>query len=318
MKYILLFLILQFTYAFQNIGINYATGEMRNHISDEDGLYHTTSIGFKKYKFFWRDTQQLQYLSAETEVSIAFQNHEIDILCSNNDFIYNELQIFLPYNHMIKYVIIGNELDVKYSSEELYSKLLLAMENVYNIITILGIYARVTTPFTMGVVGWTLISPPSSTKIIQSNIHYFLQFYRKTGSPFMINIYPYLLWLNHQDLFTIDYALTKSSIYTDNNTGINYNNLFDHELHAIYYALSNEGYNDLSVIVGETGWPTDGGEGASIYNACLYLNNVYNNDHYNVSDIFIFEAFDEQNKQGLLTEQSYGIFQENGYLKCII
>ena len=302
------------------IGVNYATGEMQDHIPNIQGIPLVRTWGVDKLKFFWRDTIQLKYAQdvGIRKVAIAIQNSELDTVASDPNKAFEILQPFQRFDSLIEFIIVGNELDIQLSS-----KLLPSMRNVQSSIESLGMSAKVTTPFTMGLVGWTKITPPSDTVFEESWVPTLLpvlDFLKTTNSSFMVNIYPYLQWLNHKDLYDLDYALLRpTNSYTDTNTGLTYDSLFDHEFDAIYYALKAEGYSDLPIVVGETGWPTAGREEATILNACIFTNRLIKSATAGtparpnvLKQFYLFEAFDEKHKPGPDTERDYGIAFESG------
>ena len=69
-----------------------------------------------------------------------------------------------------------------------------------------------------------------------------------TGSTFSINIYPYFAYV-YDPYVTLDFALGRAG------------SLFGAQLNLCRSALNNIGATSLSIIVGETGWPSAGGKG---------------------------------------------------------
>ncbi|WMV24336.1 hypothetical protein MTR67_017721 [Solanum verrucosum] len=97
--------------------------------------------------------------------------------------------------------------------------------------------------------------------------------------------------------------------------------MFDASIDAFVYAMEKEGFNDILVMVTETGWPTSGTDGASIDNAFTYNENIVRRALNNVGtpkrpgvglDIFLFDMFDENGKSGEEFERHFGIFGDNG------
>eukprot|EP00249_Psilotum_nudum_P005602 c19055_g1_i1 orf=158-610(-) len=100
--------------------------------------------------------------------------------------------------------------------------------------------------------------------------------------------------------------------------------MFDAQLDAVYHALDALGYDDLEVIVSETGWPSAGDSdeaGATIENAQAYNSNLIQhlvsnrgtplrpNQHI---ETYIFALFNEDLKPGPTSERNYGLFHPDG------
>ncbi|KAK3017100.1 hypothetical protein RJ639_006950 [Escallonia herrerae] len=82
-----------------------------------------------------------------------------------------------------------------------------------------------------------------------------LQFLRDSGSPLMVNVYPYFSYVNNPQYVWLDYALFRSQ-EAERDQNLVYDNLFDATVDAFVYAMEREGYGGIPVVVTETGWPT--------------------------------------------------------------
>lgn len=69
-----------------------------------------------------------------------------------------------------------------------------------------------------------------------------------SGSVFSINLYPYFAYSYATDI-PLNFALGKDG------------SLFEAMLRGCRVALDKVGASSLKIIVGETGWPSDGGKG---------------------------------------------------------
>jgi hypothetical protein len=148
-----------------------------------------------------------------------------------------------------------------------------------------------------------------------------LDLLRQTGSYFMVNVYPFFAYTANSDQISLDYTLFKqNSGVVDSGNGLRYNNLFDAQLDAVFAALSALKYNDVKIVVTETGWPSVGDTneiGASQANAASYNGNLVRRvltgggtplrpqDPLNV---FLFALFNENQKSGPTSERNYGLF----------
>ncbi|KAJ0243412.1 X8 domain-containing protein [Hirschfeldia incana] len=86
---------------------------------------------------------------------------------------------------------------------------------------------------------------------------------RELPSP--VNIYPFLSLYLSSD-FPFDYAFFNGQ-NTINDNGVVYSNVFDANFDTLLASLKALGHGDMTVIVGEVGWPTDGDKNANIPNA---------------------------------------------------
>ncbi|OEL25064.1 Glucan endo-1,3-beta-glucosidase 13 [Dichanthelium oligosanthes] len=211
-------------------------------------------------------------------------------------------------------VAVGNE--VFDSRPDLNSDLVPAMDNVQKALVQLGLAdaVKVTTPVAFSAVQDSF--PPSSGRfqddVAQTVMKPMLDFLQRTGSYLTINIYPFLVYADHPDKISLDYALGNSNPgvnedttglldaqlvenkgVRDDDTGLVYYSLLDAQLDATYYAMDDLGFPSLKAYLGETGHPSGGrrrGAGkparggrrhlmagddvATVANARAYINNV--------------------------------------------
>lgn len=83
------------------------------------------------------------------------------------------------------------------------------------------------------------------------------------GSPFLVNIYPFLSLYENPD-FPVDYAFFDGNSNPIKDNGNTYTNMFDANLDTLVNSLKKAGVPDLKIIVGEAGWPTDGDINANV------------------------------------------------------
>lgn len=99
--------------------------------------------------------------------------------------------------------------------------------------------------------------------------------------------------------------------------------MFDAQLDAVYAAMSALKYDDVPIIVSETGWPSKGDSvelGASIQNAAAYNGGLVRRvltgggtplrPKQNVT-VFLFALFNENKKPGPTSERNFGLFYPN-------
>ena len=70
----------------------------------------------------------------------------------------------------------------------------------------------------------------------------------------MVNAYPFFAYSGNSDQISLDYALFKpNSGVVDSGNGLKYDNLFEAQLDAVYAAMDLLKFNDLKIVVTETG-----------------------------------------------------------------
>ncbi|GFZ21946.1 O-Glycosyl hydrolases family 17 protein [Actinidia rufa] len=138
-----------------------------------------------------------------------------------------------------------------------------------------------------------------------------LNFLRRTGSYLMMNVYPFFAYMGNTAQISLDYALFRDKQgVVDSGNGLRYYNLFDVQIDAVFAAMNALQFEDVKLVITETGWPSVGDEnevGASAANAAAYNGNLVRrvltgggsplrpNEPLNV---FLFALFNEYQKPG--------------------
>ncbi|PQQ11694.1 glucan endo-1 3-beta-glucosidase [Prunus yedoensis var. nudiflora] len=141
-----------------------------------------------------------------------------------------------------------------------------------------------------------------------------LEFHRQTKSPFLINPYPFFGFVPE----TLNYALFKPNAGVfDNATGMNYTNMFDAQMDAVFSAMKQVGYEDVDIVVAETGWPSAGDPtqpDVNVDNAASYNGNLVRHVSSGKGtplmpnrtfETYIFALFNE-NLKPTTSERNYG------------
>ncbi|XP_039043129.1 glucan endo-1,3-beta-glucosidase 13-like isoform X2 [Hibiscus syriacus] len=295
----------------------------------------------------------LRIYDSDPQVLNAFKNTGVEFMVGvhNSDLPAFQSQSYvdswlskniLPFYQPTKitHITVGNE--VTESSDNAANLVMAALRNVVSALRKVGLQDRikVSTPLSFGVLSKSF---PPSEGAFRSSLEYvlnpLLEFLDENQSPFMVNLYPYFAVGDS----SLDYTLFKPSSqgFEDPNTGLRYDNMFDAQLDAVYFAIAsrNAVHSSLasrgrkSILVTETGWPTQGSRGdkyASIENAQTYNTNLIRHvtDDSGTPampsgvgyvldtpampggelDVYIFSLFNENNKAGAEIEGNWGIF----------
>lgn len=288
-------------------------------------LLQSTSI--TKLRLYGADPAMIKAL-ANTNISIVIgaANGDIPNLANSLSFasqwIAANIAPFFPASK-ISTIAVGNEV-LESNDPGLSSQLLPAMQNLQNALSAASLSSiKVSTVNTMAVLAAS--EPPSSGVFhpeILPNLQAIFGFLQKTGSPFMINPYPYFAYRDDPRPETLAFCLFQPNPgRLDANTKINYMNMWDAQLDAVKSALKSAGFPDLEFVVAETGWPYRGDpneSGATVENAKAFNGNLLQHLRSMVGtplmpgksvDTYIFALYDEDLKPGPESERSFGLFR---------
>ncbi|KAF3790626.1 Glucan endo-1-3-beta-glucosidase 11 [Nymphaea thermarum] len=263
------------------------------------------------------------------EIVVGLPNEYLKDMSVNEDsamtWIKENVQTFLPDTHIVG-IAVGNEI-LGGSDSELAEVLLPAVKNVYNAISRLQLTGtiQVWTPHSEAVFASSF--PPSSCTFRDDVIQYMkplLAFFSTTGAPFYVNAYPFLAYKSDPNI-NINYALFKSNAgVQDGKSNLHYDNMFDAQIDAAYFALEAAGYGDMEVRISETGWASKGDAdeaGTTLENARTYNFNLRKRlakkkgtpyRPKRVVKAYIFALFNEDSKPGPTSERNFGLFKPDG------
>ncbi|OVA04509.1 Glycoside hydrolase [Macleaya cordata] len=309
------------------IGINY--GQVADNLpppSETAKLLKSTSIG--KVRLYGADPGIIEALAnSGIGIVIGTSNADIPTLANDPNFakqwIDSNVIRYYPASNIIV-ITVGNE--VLTSGEQgLVSQLVQAMHNLQEALNSasLGGKIKVSTVHAMSVLKQS--EPPSSGSFdpaFSDTMKGLLGFLKDTGSPFMINPYPFFAYQSDPRPETLAFCLFQpNSGRFDSGTNINYMNMFDAQVDAVRSALNAMDSEDVEIVVAETGWAYKGDSnevGPSIENAKAYNGNLIAHLRSMVGtplmpgksvDTYLFALYDEDLKPGAGSERAFGLFK---------
>ncbi|KAK8551622.1 hypothetical protein V6N12_040253 [Hibiscus sabdariffa] len=208
--------------------------------------------------------------------------------------------------------------------------LLPAIQSLYSALVASNLHTqiKVSTPHAASIILDTF--PPSQSYFNQSLTSVMvplLQFLSRTGSPLMMNLYPYYVFMENKGVVPLDNSLfkplTPSKEMVDPNTLLHYTNVLDAMIDAAYVSMKNLNVTDVVVLVTESGWPSKGDskepyatkDNADTYNSNL-IKHVLDRSgtplHPEItSSVYIYELFNEDLRSPPISEASWGLFYSN-------
>ncbi|MED6179673.1 Glucan endo-1,3-beta-D-glucosidase, variant 2 [Stylosanthes scabra] len=309
------------------IGVNY--GQVSDNLPPPDAtanLLKSTTIG--KIRLYGADPAIIKALAnSGISIVIGAANGDIPNLASDPNAAAQWVNAnVLPYYPASKITLItvGNEV-LTSGDQSLTSQLVPAIRNVQNALNSasLGGKIKVSTVHSMAVL--TQSDPPSSGSFnpdLQDTLKELLSFQRDNKSPLTINPYPFFAYQSDSRPETLAFCLFQpNSGRVDSGNGKLYTNMFDAQVDAVHSALSALGYQDIEIVVAETGWPSSGDSnevGPSVDNAKAYNGNLINHLRSLVGtplmpgksvDTYIFALYDEDLKPGPGSERAFGLYK---------
>ncbi|EES14723.1 glucan endo-1,3-beta-glucosidase 6 [Sorghum bicolor] len=226
----------------------------------------------------------------------------------------------------IRYVAVGNEPFLETFNGTYLKTTFPAMQNVQAALVKAGLAdkVKVTVPLNADVYQSPTGKPSDGD--FRADIHGLMltivQFLASTGSPFVANVYPFIS-LYADPNFPLDYAFFQgSSSPVVDGGGVTYQNTFDANHDTLVAALRRNGFGNVSVVVGEVGWPTDGDANANLDYARRFnqgfLTHIASGQGTPLRpgpvDAYLFSLIDEDRKsiQPGNFERHWGIFYYDG------
>ncbi|KQJ96070.1 glucan endo-1,3-beta-glucosidase 11 [Brachypodium distachyon] len=317
------------------LGINY--GRVGNNLPPTSAaLQLLTTLGVGRVRLYDADPATLRaFANTGIELIVGVPDEclaAVSTPSGASSWVRSHIQPALPATK-ISLLTVGNEILTGANSSSLSRYLLPAMGCVHDALAGLGLDKQiaVTTAHNLGVLA---VSYPPSAAVFRKELLPvlcpILDFHARTGSPFLVNAYPYFAYAGDPKGVELEYALLEPGHggVPDPTSGLHYPNMLVAQVDAAYHAVASANgaaaRAGVEVRVSETGWPSagDGNEtGATPQNAARYNGNVMRL----VSEgkgtplrpsgplrVYMFALFNENMKPGPSSERNYGLFKPDG------
>ncbi|KAK8495368.1 hypothetical protein V6N11_035076 [Hibiscus sabdariffa] len=266
-----------------SVGINY--GRVANNLpSPEKVVQLLKSQGINKVKLYDTDAAVLTALAnSGISVAVALPNELLASTATDqsaaDNWVQSNITKFYPQTK-IEAIAVGNEVFVDPKNTTKY--LVPAMKNIHASLvkSKLDSSIKISSPVAFSALQNSYPSSAGSFKqeLIEPVIKPMLDFLKQTGSYLMVNAYPFFAYSANSDQISLDYALFKDNLgVVDSGNGLKYHSLFEAQIDAVFAAMSAIQYDDVKIVVTETGWPSMGDEnevGAGEENAASYNGNL--------------------------------------------
>ncbi|KAI3774882.1 hypothetical protein L1987_49445 [Smallanthus sonchifolius] len=288
------------------------------------------SQGIERVKVYDTDPAVLRSLSGTgIKVTVNLPNELLYAASRKQSFAYGWVRrnVVAYYPHtQIESIAVGNEVFI--DPKNTTGFLIAAMRNIHQALVKYKLDSdiKLSSPVALSALQNSYPSSAGSFRpeLIEPVFKPMLEFLRETGSYLMVNAYPFFAYESNSDVISLDYSLFRVNPgVPDAGNDLHYFSLFDAQIDAVFAAMSALKYDDIPLVVSETGWPSKGDEneiGASVENAAAYNGNLIKRiltgggtplrPKANLT-VFLFALFNENKKTGPESERNYGLFYPN-------
>ncbi|CAN7108797.1 unnamed protein product [Brassica rapa subsp. narinosa] len=290
--------------------------------------------GIQKVKLFEADSQILRALSRSgIQVMVGIPNDLLAPIAGSvavaERWVSQNVSAHVSSNGVdIRYVAVGNEPFLKSFNGTFESITLPALQNIQSALIKAGLASqvKVTVPLNADVYesASNLPSAGDFRAEIRDLMISIIKFLSDNQAPFTINIYPFISLYNDPH-FPVEFAFFDGTGSPINDNGRIYDNVLDANYDTLVWSLQKNGFGNMSIIVGEVGWPTDGDKNANMQYARRYNQGFMNRQKAGRGtpmrpgpmDAYLFSLIDEDAKsiQPGNFERHWGIFYIDGQPK---
>ncbi|KAK8916511.1 Glucan endo-1,3-beta-glucosidase 6 [Platanthera zijinensis] len=231
----------------------------------------------------------------------------------------------------IRYIAVGNEPFLTSYQGQFQPFVVPAMLNLQQSLTKANLagYIKLVVPCNADAYEGSLPSQGAFRPDLTQIMTQIVSFLNSNGSPFIVNIYPFLSSYQSAD-FPQDYAFFEGSSHPVVDGQNTYYNAFDGNFDTLAAALDRIGYGQMPIVIGEVGWPSDGASSANLSAARAFnqglVNHILGNKGTPLrpgvppADVYLFSLLDEEQKSTLPGnfERHWGVFSFDGQVKYSI
>lgn len=315
------------------IGVNWGTLALHR-LSPDTVVDLLKENKIEKVKLFDADPDSLKALMGSgIQVMVGIPNEMLSLLSSSSSacdlWVSQNVSRYMVKGGVdIKYVAVGNEPFLTSYSGQFQSYVVPALLNLQQSLAKANLASTVklVVPCNADAYESNLPSQGVFRSELTQIMTQLVSFLNSNGSPFMVNIYPFLSLYGNSD-FPQDYAFFEGTTHSVVDGPNTYYNAFDGNFDTLVSALSKLGYPQMPIVIGEVGWPTDGAAGANLTAARVFNQGLVKNVLTNKGtplrpnippmDIYLFSLLDEGAKSTLPGnfERHWGIFSFDGQAK---
>ncbi|PON84488.1 Glycoside hydrolase [Trema orientale] len=309
-----------------SVGVNY--GRIANNLPSAVKVVQLLkSQGLERVKVYDTDPSVLKALSGTgIKVTVDLPNEQLFSAARHqsfaNSWVQKNVVAYYPSTE-IEAIAVGNEVFVDPHNTTKF--LVPAMMNIHSALVKNNLHStiKISSPIALSALQNSYPASAGSFRpeLVEPVFRPMLDFLRETGSYLMVNAYPFFAYESNSDVISLDYALFRENPgVVDSGSGLRYFNLFDAQIDAVFAAMSALKYDDIKLVVTETGWPSKGDEneiGASLDNAAAYNGNLVRRILSGGGTplrpkedltVYLFALFNENQKNGPTSERNYGLF----------
>ncbi|CAM8989683.1 unnamed protein product [Rhodiola kirilowii] len=290
--------------------------------------------GIGKVKLFDADEEVVSALAGSgIEVMVGIPNDMLAMLSSSVEAAdmwvkQNVSRYVVKGGVNVRYVAVGNEPFLTSYSGQYLPYVMPAILNLQQSLAKVNLasYVKLVVPCNADAYEASLPSQGVFRPELAQIMTQLVSFLNSNGSPFVVNIYPFLSLYNDPD-FPQDYAFFQGTTHAVTDGPNVYYNAFDGNFDTLVSALSKIGYSNMPIVIGEIGWPTDGAIGANLTAAKAFnqglINHILRGEGTPLRprvpplDVYLFGLLDEGAKTILpgTFERHWGIFSFDGQAK---